>query len=103
MNWYENPYKVNCSEKDKKPFHGNQAIPTLMFEKYKEDFTKRFPCLKIVREERMDTVIYPLSGGFHNPSLCPPFLLKALEHIEALLKPLNRYLSFRIFVVLEKV
>ena len=103
MSWHINPLKPVSGCKEKKPFHGNQAIPTLIFKKYKHLFDDKFPHLKIIRKEPMDPVIYPLSGGFHHPSLCPPFLYGVLEHIEKLLRPMNRFLGFRLFVVLEKI
>lgn len=102
MLWRIDPLKPVGLCKEKKPFHGNQAIPTLIFERDKNLFAKNFPGLKIIRKERMDFVIYPLSGGFHNPSFCPLFLYHILEYLEKLLNPLNRFLAFRLFVVLEK-
>ena len=86
----------------KNPFSGNQAVPTLIFEKYLQRFFDNFPRLKLIRKERMDFLIYPLSGGFHNPNFCPTFLWGPLEHVERLLKPLNRYLAFRLFIVIQK-
>ena len=102
MSWSIDPLKPGGLRKNKKPYHGNQAIPTLIFKKYKHHFANKFPRLKITRKEKMDFVIYPLSGGFHNPSLCPLFLYGVLEYIEKLLRPLNRFMGFRLFVVLEK-
>jgi hypothetical protein len=90
-------------DKRKNRFHGNQAIPTLIFERYRQRFVKNFPGLKIIKNERMDCMIYPLSGGFHNPSLCPLFLYSTLEYLEMILRPLKRFLAFRLFVVLEKI
>lgn len=100
--WHINPFKMRSSGRDKNPFHGNQAIPTLIFKKYRQQFIEKFPYLKIVTEERMDFAIYPLSGGFHNPCLCPLFLLPVLEYLEKLLRPLARLIAFRLFVVMEK-
>ncbi|MDY7036854.1 MAG: class I SAM-dependent methyltransferase [Thermodesulfobacteriota bacterium] len=97
-----NPFKMACTGRGKNPFNGNQAIPTLIFEKYREQFQRDFPQLKIIKDERMDFFIYPLSGGFHNPGLCPLFLWNGLEFFERLLRPLNRLMAFRLFVVLEK-
>lgn len=102
MVWQIDPFKGGCLERKKDPFQGNQAIPTLIFKKHKERFIKNFPRLNIISEERMDFVIYPLSGGFHNPSLCPLFLWPVLEYLEKLLRPLNRFVAFRLFVVIEK-
>ncbi|MBC8433735.1 MAG: class I SAM-dependent methyltransferase [Desulfobacterales bacterium] len=102
LSWNVDPFKTKFSKKDKNHFNGNQAIPTLMFEKYINRFAANFPGLKIIKQERIDFVVYPLSGGFHNPSLCPQFLYPALEYLEKLLYPLNRFLAFRIFVVIIK-
>jgi SAM-dependent methyltransferase len=102
MVWHINPFKRGYLERKKNPFQGNQAIPTLIFKKYREQFIKNFPRLDIIGEERMDFVIYPLSGGFHNPSLCPLFLYPVLECLEKSLRPLNRFVAFRLFVVIEK-
>ncbi len=102
MSWRIDPLKPGGLRKEKKPFYGNQAVPTLLFKRDRILFAKNFPRLKIIRKERMDFVIYPLSGGFHNPSLCPLFLYNILEYLEKLLNPLNRFLAFRLFVVLEK-
>jgi len=86
----------------KEPFAGNQAVPTLIFRKQKNKFLEAFPRLKIIQEATMDILLYPLSGGFHNPSLCPLFLWTPLETLERVLGPFNRFLAFRLFVVLEK-
>ncbi len=100
--WNIDPFNTECSGKANNHLQGNQAIPTLIFERDRQQFAKTFPRLKIIRYERMDSVIYPLSGGFHNPSFCPLFLYNILEYLEKLLNPLNRFLAFRLFVVLEK-
>jgi SAM-dependent methyltransferase len=101
MNAGSDPF-VNQSSLRKEPFEGNQAIPTLMFRKQSERFTEAFPRLRILRQETMDILLYPLSGGFHNPSLCPLFLWRPLEILERVLRPFSRFLAFRLFVVLEK-
>ncbi|MBP1740315.1 MAG: putative methyltransferase, partial [Deltaproteobacteria bacterium] len=60
------------------------------------------PRLEIIHEQAMDVFLYPLSGGFHQPSLCPLFLWGFLERLERLLNPLGSVLAFRLFIVLEK-
>jgi SAM-dependent methyltransferase len=102
MTWSVDPFNPVNAQGAKDPFSGNQAVSTLIFEKYWRRFIKNFPRLKVIRKERMDFLMYPLSGGFHNPSLCPPLLWNPLEYMERLLKPLNRYLAFRLFLVIEK-
>jgi SAM-dependent methyltransferase len=101
--WKSYPFEKQGLNKNKSYFHGNQAIPTLIFEKYKNEFCNNFPRLNIIKKERSDFFIYPLSGGFHNPSLCPLFLYSAFEYLEKLFRPFNRLLAFRLFVVLKKI
>jgi SAM-dependent methyltransferase len=102
MTWDTDPFRGKQAE-NKEPFHGNQAVPTLIFEKYREKYDQSFPRLKIARMEKMDSLIYPLSGGFHQPSLCPISLWETLSRVESVLQPLNPKLAFRLLVVLEKV
>ncbi len=84
------------------PLEGNQAIPALLFGGYASEFKRRFPGLALLRAEPMDCLAYPLSGGFHGPSLAPVRLWGFLEALEGLLRPLGRFLGYRLFVVLEK-
>jgi SAM-dependent methyltransferase len=102
MDWHIDPFKKGHTGKDRNYLHGNQAIPTLIFERDKQRFTKNFPRLKIIKKERMDLLIYPLSGGFHHPGMFPLFLYSAFECLEKMFRPFNRFLAFRLFVVLEK-
>jgi SAM-dependent methyltransferase len=102
LNWNADPFEIPEDRDQKDPLRGNQAIPWLIFEKYREKFVRHFPGLQVVQGEPMDSLMYPLSGGFHNRSLCPRFLWKAIECAEGMLRPLNGYLGFRVFVVLEK-
>lgn len=101
MDWWADPLKMD-QPKNNDPFHGNQAIPTLIFEKHRSKFREIFPRMRIIREKKMDSLFYPLSGGFHHPSLCPLFLLKTLEYMESLMRPICRFTAFRLFLVLEK-
>ncbi len=91
-----------CGTEGKDPFKGNQALPGLLFGRYRNGLAGMFPGLKTIHQDRMDFFIYPLSGGFHKPSLCPVFLLPLLQALEERLAPMARYLAFRLFVVLEK-
>ena len=96
------PFQIDCSVKGENPFSGNQAITTLIFEKYKERFIEACPYLRIIKQERFDFIVYPLSGGFNHPNLCPLFMYNLFEWLEKLLKALSYFLAFRIFIVLEK-
>ena len=96
------PFQIDCSVKGENPFSGNQAITTLIFEKYKERFIAACPYFRIIKQERFDFIVYPLSGGFNHPNLCPLFMYNLFEWLEKLLKALSYFLAFRIFIVLEK-
>ena len=102
MKWFSDPFRKERPKVRDEPFDGNQAIPTLLFEKYQRRFKKNFPLLKIIKKEKMDSILYPLSGGFHNRNLCPSSLYKILGHVEQFLSPFSKYLAFRFFIVLEK-
>jgi SAM-dependent methyltransferase len=96
------PFDPRSEKKEKDPFAGNQAVPSLIFERYRERFEAVFPRLRILNLEPTDFFAYPLSGGFHGSNLHPLFLWDLTERIEGFLKPLAPYLAFRIFIVLEK-
>lgn len=98
----ENPLAMTGATGKKDPFKGNQALPGLLFGRFRNEFADRFPRLRIIREQKLDFFVYPLSGGFHRPSLCPDSLFSALMGLEHRLEPLSRFLAFRLFVVLEK-
>jgi len=102
MKWNMDPF-LDQSAEGKEPFEGNQAVPTLIFQKQKRKFLETFSRLRIVHEETMDVLLYPLSGGFRQRSFCPLILWRFFEGTEKLLRPLNRYLAFRLFLVLEKI
>lgn len=85
------------------PFASNQAIPTLMFDRYLDRFARRFPNLRLVRRALDSTIVYPLSGGFSGPCLVPRFAWPLAWGVEALLRPLRRCMAFRIFLTLERV
>jgi SAM-dependent methyltransferase len=101
MKWDTDPLLDQPFER-KGPFEGNQAVPTLIFQKQRQRFLDAFPKLNIIREQTMDILLYPLSGGFHNPSLCPRMLWGVFGSAEDLLNPLSDYLALRLFLVLEK-
>lgn len=98
----ENPLATDTTAEKKDPFKGNQALPGLLFGRFRGEFFKRFSRFKLLWEQRMDFFVYPLSGGFHRPSLCPVSLFPALCAMESLFEPFSRFLAFRLFVVLEK-
>ncbi|RJR38276.1 MAG: class I SAM-dependent methyltransferase [Desulfobacteraceae bacterium] len=98
-----NPLRCGNVQEGKDPFQGNQAIPSLIFETHRELFLKRYPGLKIISEQKLDFLTYPLSGGFHHLNFCPLSFYGLLERLERLLSPLQSYLAFRMFIVIEKI
>jgi SAM-dependent methyltransferase len=88
---------------DRKPFDANQAIPTLLFGKYKEAFSSKFPEFQIIENSFMSLWSYPLSGGFEPWAIIPSFATKPLLAFEKKVEPfLGSTLGFRLLVVLEK-
>lgn len=87
----------------KQPWDANLAIPTLLFWRRLDAFRARFPSLTVVRRERFDFLLYPLSGGFEQRPLIPRRLASAVRVCERLLTPLAWLLAFRCLVVLEKL
>lgn len=103
LQWKTDPLDDKDPHRDRDPFQGNQAIPTLIFRQHRKRFLEHHPRLRILHEEKTDFLMYPLSGGFHHRSLCPISLAGFLERCERFLRPLNPSLAFRVLLVLEKM
>ena len=85
------------------PFDSNQAIPSLIFGKYRESFSTLFPELKILENRKISLFAYPLSGGFKSWSLLPVRFVRPLISVESLLLPvLGSMMAFRHRVIIEK-
>lgn len=88
---------------DKDPFDGNQAIPTLLFERRPQALAARFPELRTVRVERLAGPAYPASGGFGRRPLLPLPLWRGLLALEDRLPAAAfRLIGFRLLAVLER-
>lgn len=85
------------------PFASNQAIPTLMFDRHFDQFARKFPNLRLVRKTLDSTIVYPLSGGFSGPCVVPKFAWPLAWGLEACLRPVRRWMAFRIIVTLERI
>jgi SAM-dependent methyltransferase len=97
-------FNMGSEIKKKDAWASNQAIPYLMFFKYKNDFESIFKIkLKIIRREKFSFLLYPLSGGFENKQLIPDSTFPYIKGLESLLKPFRDILAFRCMVILEKV
>lgn len=85
------------------PFAGNQAVPTLLFERRRADVERRFPGLRVVSVDRLAGPSYPASGGFTRRPLLPGPLWRALLAVEdALPDAAFRLLGFRLLAVIER-
>lgn len=98
-----NPLATGSTDLDRMPFDANQAIPTVLFGRYRKHFEETFPLFKIEHHEMLSFFAYPLSGGFRPWSLVPSFAIKFILNIEKLLAPvIGRLMAFRIFIIIDK-
>jgi SAM-dependent methyltransferase len=82
----------------------NTALPTLLFMRYRSEFIRRWPQLKIFKIELRDGIIYPLTGGFSRRNWLPPFLIEFLMNIEDIFLRFSGCLqAMRMLIVIEKV
>lgn len=85
------------------PFAGNQAVPTLLFERRRDQIEARFPGLRVTRVERLAGPSYVASGGFSRAPLLGIAAWRALLAVEDLLpRAAFRALGFRLLAVLER-
>jgi len=83
------------------PFDSNQAIPSLIFGRYWNEFHNQFPEFSLVTKRQLSLLAYPLSGGFKPWSAVSErvavFLLKIEDRAERILGPV---MGFRLLVAL---
>ncbi|MCH7807989.1 MAG: class I SAM-dependent methyltransferase [Planctomycetes bacterium] len=84
------------------PWDANIAAPTLIFWRYLAAFRQRFPTLKVIRRDRFDMLVMPLSGGFERTRLIPLPVVPLVRAIERVMAPLSPLLAFRCLIVLER-
>jgi len=97
------PFKTPTSDPDRRPFEANQAIPTLLFKKYRARFIQEFPLFKIRETSFLDLFAYPLTGGFRPWCLLSCKSLRHLFDIEQRILPiLGPLMAFRLYCILEK-
>jgi SAM-dependent methyltransferase len=85
------------------PFDANQAIPTLLFGRRRDELTRRFPELHLTHFERLAGPSYAASGGFSRRPLLPMPLWRALLAVEDRLpQAAFRLVGFRMLAVLER-
>jgi SAM-dependent methyltransferase len=85
------------------PYDSNQAIPTILVTRERNEFHARFPDLSIVRVVWFALAAYPLSGGFKPWSLLSAGAARRLLRVERAIEPLiGRLAGFRVMIVIEK-
>jgi SAM-dependent methyltransferase len=85
------------------PFEGNQAVPTLLLMRRREELEQRFPELRITHVEPLAGPTYPASGGFSHGPFLPTGAWRALLAAEDRLpKQVFRLIGFRLLAVLER-
>jgi len=104
IDFEQNPLLEKQSDPSRLPFDANQAIPTLLFKRYRSIFFHQFPDLKIITLKYLDCVVYPLSGGFRPWCLIPvPLTYYMLKIEHKLIRVLGPLIAFRMYCVIEKV
>jgi SAM-dependent methyltransferase len=85
------------------PYHGNQAIPTLLFVRNRQRLEEEFRSLRVRTVEWLSLFVYPLSGGFRAWSLLPSCVVRPLLRIEEALVPfLGSAMAFRVLVIVQR-
>jgi SAM-dependent methyltransferase len=103
VNLRTDPLAEGPTNPGRQPFDANQAIPTLLFGRYRDAFTRMFPMFRLVSLEWLNLLVYPLSGGFRPWCLVPRCSVQWLLRMEDWLNPLlGRLIAFRLFIALER-
>lgn len=93
----------STAEEDKDPFAGNQALPGLIFGRFRRQFGDEFPFLKVVSRQLYSGVSYIASGGFGRPCPVPYPLWRWLLWVDRHVPPRLRWFSaFRMLIVIER-
>jgi SAM-dependent methyltransferase len=87
------------------PMNGaNQALSYIVFVRDREEFSRKYPSLEIVHEQRIGNYLkYLLSGGLNFKQLLPDWTVGTISLMEKLLWPLNRWFALHHVIVLRKV
>jgi SAM-dependent methyltransferase len=102
VDFTQDPLRLRPPRADRAPFDANQAAATMLFERSYAAFQRQYPQLEKRVHRRLAFFAYPLSGGFDHPSLLPLSFVQPMLALERALGFLDRFLAFRMLVVLEK-
>lgn len=98
-----NPMIDGAISPDKDPYDSNQAIPTLLVERYREQLAKAVPELSLAGVDWFSFLAYPLSGGFKEWSMLPLTLANPILEAEwTMRKAFGRLAAFRLLAVYTK-
>ena len=100
----EPPLAARDLDPARDPFDANQAIPTTLFGRHRDEFHREFPNLKLLHRERFAVLSYLLSGGFRPWSLLPARFATGFLTFERLVdKVLGPLSAFRLLIVIESI
>jgi hypothetical protein len=98
-----NPLSEGAPTPNRDPYESNQAIPTLLATRYREEFHQKFQSLAIREIVWFSFIAYPFSGGFKSWSLISERVARSVlrleKHVE---RAIGRFLGFRLLLVIEK-
>ncbi len=103
MNLSADPLLHGCPDPERTPGAANQAIPTLLFGRWRSALQAQFPELRLHHLGHLSLLAYPLSGGFRPWSLIPARAAQTLISIERRLEPaIGKLFGFRLLAVLDR-
>jgi SAM-dependent methyltransferase len=98
------PLREGSISADRNPYDSNQAIPTLLVDRYRVALAAALPELALVQVDWFSFLAYPLSGGFQPWSLLPAKVAEPLLALEWRLRhTLGRLAAFRLMAVYERL
>lgn len=104
VNLKASPLEEGERTRGRDPYSANQAIPTLLFTRYRQDLESRFQGLRVVGSEHFSLSVYPLSGGFLPWSLVPEAVARPMLEFEASApRCLRELAAFRLLGVIERL
>lgn len=95
---------ADAKTSDKDPFESNQAIPSMLFSpRYRAEWERRVPELRVKQIDYFAGLSYPLTGGFSGRPFLPLALWRIIHTGEKRwVTAFPKALAFRFLVVLEK-
>lgn len=98
------PLRSETVSTGKDPYDSNQAVPTLLTGRFREQLARAVPELHLTGVERLSFIAYPLSGGFRSWSLLPLRLAAPLLAAEwRLRKILGAVAAFRLLAIYNRI